>query len=98
MNRSLTPEQIDDCLFSLGRALVMARAAMAAKDVEQAHAIVDAFHNLPRLLLGARPEDKEEWHVSWTVDYHNEIFLKGLLEKYPHLSGTGLDRTLTVSR
>ncbi len=62
-------------------------------DVDRAAAIADAFHTLPRLLLGEPPGGPRS---GWSVRGHNQMFLAGLLEQYPGLRGTGVDRTLDV--
>jgi len=91
MNPDLTPEVFDACLLSLERALVHARFACWAKDTDRAAAIVDAFHNLPRLLLGPKPG----WPTAkWSLEGHNEIFLKPLIERYPDLHGLAVDLSL----
>jgi len=91
VNPALTPNDFDACLLSLERALVHARLACWDNNVEKATAIVDAFHNLPRLLLGPKPG----WPTAdWSVKGHNEMFLKPLLERYPDLQGLAVDIAL----
>jgi hypothetical protein len=92
MSRDLSRQEMDACLLSLERALVMARDACAQGDVEKAEALIDAFHNLPRLLLGKR---SAAGTADWSLRSHNELFLAPLLERYPTLRGSGVD--LTVS-
>jgi hypothetical protein len=88
MNRDLTPEELDSCLRSLEGALVQARLACWEKDLARAEALMDAFHNLPRLLRGDQP--------TWSLRAHNEMFLGPLLERYPALRGS-VDHTLFVA-
>ena len=91
MNPKLTPQEFEACLLSLEGALVLARAGCWSKDMDRVEALLDAFHNLPRLLLGEQPG----WPTgNWTLDGHNEMFLKPLLVKYPTLRGSGVDVTL----
>ncbi len=90
MNQRLTTRELDACLLSLERALVLARVACWEKDIEKAEALIDAFHNMPRLLLGERPG----WPTGdWSLAGHNQLFLESLLERYPELRGSGLDLT-----
>ena len=79
MNTRLSNREVDACLNLLERALVLIRAACWSKDVDKAEAIADAFHNLPRLLLETRE--------SWTIEGFEQLFLQGLVEKYPECAG-----------
>jgi hypothetical protein len=63
----------------LERALVRIRAACWSKDVDKAEALADAFHDLPRLLMG--PSE------SWTIEGFEHLFLAGLVQRYPEFAG-----------
>jgi hypothetical protein len=78
VNTRLSSDEVDRCLLALERALIMIRAECWAKDTARAEALADAFHNLPRLLLGTQE--------SWTLDGFDALFLEGLIEKYPELA------------
>jgi hypothetical protein len=79
MNTRLSSQEVDACLLLLERALVLIRAACWSKDIDQAEAIADAFHNLPRLVMETRE--------SWTIEGFEQVFLEGLVEKYPEFVG-----------
>jgi hypothetical protein len=72
---------MDACLLLLERALVRIRAACWAKDIDKAEALADPFHNLPRLLMETRE--------SSTIEGFEDLFLGGLVEKYPEFAGLG---------
>ena len=78
MNPRLSREETDALLWALERAVIQIRAACWSKDIEKAEALADAFHNLPRLLIGT-PE-------TWTIEGF-ELFLDGLVGKYPEFAG-----------
>jgi hypothetical protein len=79
MNAGLSSQEVDACLLLLERALVLIRAACWSKDVDKAEALADAFHNVPRLLM-----EKRE---SWTIEGFEQLFLAGLVERYPDFAG-----------
>jgi hypothetical protein len=79
MNTRLSSQETDACLWLLERALLQIRAACWSRDIEKAEAIADAFHNLPRLLIGT-PE-------TWTIAGFERLFLGGLVAKYPEFAG-----------
>jgi hypothetical protein len=95
MNQQLKPEEIDQLLVSLEGALILARLACYEGNAKKAEDIVDAFHNVPRLLLGPQPGRPAT--SGWTVKGFINLFLEGLLGRYPELRGSMLD-PFTVPR
>lgn len=82
VNLELSTPTHDACLEILERGLVLVRRAAQAGDVERAEAIADALHNLPRLL-----REGQRW--GWTVAGFRDLFLSGLVARYPDLAGLG---------
>jgi hypothetical protein len=89
MNTRLSSRETDTCLWLLEWALVQTRAACWSKDIEKAQALADAFHNLPRLLMGT-PE-------TWTLAGF-ERFLDGLIAKYPEFVGLREELRVRLAR
>jgi hypothetical protein len=82
VNPDLSTTDHDACLEILERGLVLIRLAAQAGDVERAEAIADALHNAPRLL-----REGHKW--GWTVAGFRELFLNGLVARYPDLADLG---------
>ncbi len=80
MNPTLSAAEMDALLEILGRGLVQIRLVAAAGDSGRAEAIADALHNLPTLL-------REGHRWGWTVTSFRDLFLAGLIERYPEFEG-----------
>jgi hypothetical protein len=80
MNPTLSASEVDALLEVLERGLVRIRLLAASGDTMRAEAVADALHNAPRLL-----REGQRW--GWTVSGFRDLFLAGLLERYPDLQG-----------
>jgi hypothetical protein len=88
MNPTLTAAETDALLEILERGLVRIRLLAGAGDSVRAEAVADALHNVPRLL-----REGHKW--GWTVAGFRDVFLAGLIERYPEFEGLGQPLELT---
>ena len=79
-NASLTNAEVEALLKVLESGLIQIRLAGYAGDVARAEAIADALHNVPRLII-----EGDRW--GWSIAELRTLFLDGLIERYPTLSG-----------
>jgi hypothetical protein len=82
MNPTLSASETDALLEILERGLVQIRLLAGAGDWQRAEAIADALHNVPRLL-----REGHKW--GWTVAGFRDLFLAGLIERYPEFKELG---------
>ena len=80
MNSALSAAEADALLDVLDRGIIRLRLAASGGDAEQAEAIADALHNVPRLL-----KEGNKW--GWTIAEFRNLFLAPLIERYPDLAG-----------
>jgi hypothetical protein len=76
----LSASEADALLEILERGLVRIRVLAGAGDSERAEAVADALHNVPRLM-----REGHKW--GWTVAGFRDVFLAGLIERYPEFKG-----------
>jgi hypothetical protein len=82
MNPTLSADEADALLEILERGLVRIRLLAGEGDSKRAEAVADALHNVPRLL-------REGHKYGWTVGGFRDLFLAGLIERYPEFEGLG---------
>jgi hypothetical protein len=80
MNPTLSTAEVDALLEILRRGLVQIRLVAGAGDSQRAEAIADALHNVPTLL-----REGHKW--GWTLTGFRDVFLAGLIERYPEFEG-----------
>jgi hypothetical protein len=80
MNPTLCTAEVDALLEVFARDLVQIRRVAGAGDPRRGEAIADALHNLPTLL-------REGHRWGWTVAGFRDVFLAGLIERYPEFEG-----------
>jgi hypothetical protein len=76
----LSAPETDALLEILARGLVRIRLLAGEGDTQRAEAVADALHNVPRLLL-----EGHKW--GWTVAGFRDVFVAGLIERYPEFEG-----------